>query len=135
MFVVAFRKCDKAIDICSSPFQEVNFDSNNWNDIETVGFYIEGVNGDILMLYVENGVPIIRYDNVKYNFIDKELKCSCKLVNKEIWGVECQFRNDSFRFFYKPYTYDPYDDDGESDVNFGLWLIELLHNKDNMNIR
>lgn len=96
------------------------------------GFYFEGIQNDVLMFYEENEKPKIRYKEKVYVLSDKKLKFNCNQLNEKEWFFECLSSNNGFRFIYKPYVYDPYDDDDETDVNFGLWLMSILQNPDKL---
>jgi len=97
----------------------------------TDGMYLYGVQCDILMFYVENKIPKIRYNNKEYDLTDKRLTFNCYQYNDKEWVLECLSPEGGFRFVYKPYFCDPYDDDIR-ETNFGLWLISILQNPEEL---
>jgi hypothetical protein len=80
------------------------------------------------MYYVKNEEPTIEYNGKAYSKSDKNLVYKCSQLNEKEWVFECLSANNGFRFIYEPYIYDSYDDDDETDVNFGLWLMSILQN-------
>jgi len=94
------------------------------------GFYYEGIHGDILIFYVENNDFFLRYKKTKCKLLNRNLKFKCYQINKNIWVFECLYSKNGFKFVYKSYTFDPYDDYDETEVNFGLFIISVLKNED-----
>jgi len=125
------------IDVFASEYEELEYATTLLPKEDkfgnTNGFYSNGVKGDILMFYVEGNKPIIQYGDKVCEILDEETKFSCYQINEQEWCFECLSPNNSFLFTYMPYVYDPYDDDDESDVNFGLWLMSLIQDIEKLN--
>jgi hypothetical protein len=102
-------------------------------NIKYNGSYTVGVNNDILMFFVINGILKIKYKELVYDLLDDKLEYKCNQIAEKEWVFECISSNNGFKFYYQAYTYCPFDDIDETDVNFGLWLISILKNRDRLN--
>ncbi|GEM_PF-6382130 len=127
MIVVKFRKCDAIIDISKNNKKEIYFDSSDWSEYKTSGFYSKSIDGEILIFVVIKELPYLIFKDEKYPFIKDHVNLSLKEKENNIWEL---IINNKSKFKYKPYIYFPNDDDSESDVNFGLWLMSLYKNDD-----
>lgn len=143
--LLLYRRANRILELDGDRFHFVDIYTDETDEITshtsfsetykiglTNGFYFEGIQNDFIMFYVENKVPKIRYEGEVYKLLDKSLKFNCNQLNEKEWFFECISLNNGFRFIYKPYVYDPYDDDDESDVNFGLWLVSILQCPDKL---
>ncbi len=135
MLVVSFRKCDKLIDVSNSSLNEIDFDSTQWKNHVTNGFYCKGINKDILILYVKDNKVKLRFLDLEIDFTDEQPQLICgKLISDEnFWYLIINSESSTYSFTYTPYVYDLHDDEGEFDVNFGLWLIHLQKNNNKLN--
>ena len=131
-YLKKFRTCDQILNPLT--LQVVKNSSNLEPKIITTGFYHNGTKGDILALYVSsNGSVVLQHNSSKYNLSEREIYFSCKHVTKNDWMLETftdsKLKNDIFVFTYEQYVYFSNDDDGLEDVNFGLWIIDVLQNE------
>jgi hypothetical protein len=53
------------------------------------------------------------------------VRFDCSKIDTNKWRIYCEESDLKFNFLFTPYFFDPFDDDNETDVNFGLWLLEL----------
>lgn len=129
MRLLNFRRCNKTIDPFEFPIKEEVFDGN-YSDV--VGFYCLGISGDVLSIYVDSNDLVLSFNTIKKNF--KECKTLVQLVNSEenLWILEIEKKpsENVVIFEYKAFNYYPEDDDEEEDVNFGLWVVSILNDKE-----
>lgn len=137
--LLLFRRANKILEIDGNTYHFIDVYSDETDEILhhtsyskknkiglTDGLYFEGVQNDILMYYKQNNEHKIEYKGKVYSISENQLTFDCKQLNEKEWVFECISVNNEFRFIYEPYVYDPYDDDDETDVNFGLWLMSVV---------
>jgi hypothetical protein len=69
--------------------------------------------------------PFLQFNGVKIKFFGSNARIDCSKTDTSRWRIYCEESDLKFNFFYTPYFFDSFDDDNETDVNFGLWLLEL----------
>lgn len=124
MYVLNFRKCDKVININNSLLLEENYCKDS---MTTHGFYFKGFNNDFLSLYIKEFKLHVKHNQKTYEVTDR---LNFKIINDNLfWNIKCLVRDElEIDFKYKPYIYYPEDEDSETDVNFGLWIMSILNN-------
>jgi hypothetical protein len=123
MIVQHFRNSEKLISV------EKNGSFCKQNNLlmkePSSGFYIENELNEILVFYFYKNVSFLQFKGIKIMFFGSDVKLDCFQINNNSWIIECEQFELKIKFCYTPYFYDPFDDDNETDVNFGLWLLEL----------
>ena len=138
--LLLFRRANKILSIdalnnfCyknlfSSEQDELESHLKGENKYQTNGYYQGGINDDILCFYVIKGKPYLRLDDFVFDFSGCTFSCR-EIDEKGNWKIN--FHSFNRLFIYKPYFFDPFDDD-EIDVNFGLWLMSLSKDKNKLN--
>ena len=123
MIVQHFRNSDKLISIEKNG-SVIKRDSLPINEPSS-GFYIENDSDEILLFFFHQNSSFLQFKEVKIKFFGSNVRFDCFQTDTNKWRIYCEESDLKFNFLYTPYFFDPFDDDNETDVNFGLWLLEL----------
>ena len=123
MIVQHFRNSEKLISIEKNG-EIIKRDSLAINEPSS-GFYIENDGDEILLFFFHQNVSFLQCKGIKIKFFGSNVRFDCSKTDTNKWRIYCEESDLKFNFLYTPYFFDSFDDDNETDVNFGLWLLEL----------